>query len=153
MFAFRAPHVRRRVRPSSPDTVVVYAVELWPTNIVPRAWESVAPIVPVSALPNQISPVGLGVTLDAIPPWFKKEQQHAEKGFGKREALSSTACLRATFQADGLGELCLGPGGKERKNYEVSWERIRIANLALWLARPSALHVELVGEPHSNRGR
>jgi hypothetical protein len=26
----------------------------------------------------------------------------------------------------------------------VSWERIRIANLALWLARPSGLHVEVV---------
>ncbi len=111
---------------------------------VPRLWESVAPIVPLCALPNRVSPIGPGVTLDTVPPWFKRERQYAEKDFGKREAFSAEACLRATFEADGLGAPCLGPGGRERKNHEVSWELIRIANLALWLARPSALHLELV---------
>ena len=109
-----------------------------------RLWESIAPIIPMKALPNRVSHVGTGVTLDAIPPWFKAERPHAEKEFGKREAFSSEACLRATFHGEGLGELCAGPGGKQGRNHEVSWERIRIANLALWLARPSALHVELV---------
>ena len=111
---------------------------------MPRLWESVAPIIPVEALPNRVSRIGPVVMLDAIPAWFKEERKYAEKEFGKREALSSEACLRATFEGDGLGELCAGPGGKQGKNHEVSWERIRIANLALWLARPSALHVELV---------
>jgi hypothetical protein len=96
------------------------------------------------ALPNRASPIGPGVNLDAIPAWFKVERQYAEKEFGEREAFSSEACLKATFKGEGLGELCAGPGGKQGKNHEVSWERIRIANLALWLARPSALHVELV---------
>jgi hypothetical protein len=84
------------------------------------------------------------VTLDAVPAWFKRERQYAEKDFGKREVFSAEACLKATFQADGLGALTVGPGGKGRQNQEVSWELIRVANLALWLARPSALHVELV---------
>ena len=111
---------------------------------MPGLWESVAPILPTKALPNRVSRIGPGVILDAIPAWFKGERQYAEKEFGKREAFSSQACLRATLEGDGLGELCAGPGGKQGKNHEVSWERIRIANLALWLARPSALHVELV---------
>jgi len=100
--------------------------------------------MPVKALPNRVSQIGPGVSLDAIPQWFKAERLYAEKEFGKRETLCSEACLRATFQGDGLGELCAGPGGRQGRNHEASWERIRIANLALWLARPSALHVELV---------
>ena len=111
---------------------------------MPRIWESVAPIVPMRALPNRVCSIGPGVILDAIPAWFKVERQYAEKEFGKREAFSSEACLKATFKGEGLGELCEGPGGKQGRNHEVSWERIRIANLALWLAQPSALHVELV---------
>ena len=64
------------------------------------------------------------------------------------------ACLRATFHGEGLGKLCAGPGGKQGKNHQVSWERLRIANLALWLVRPSALHVEPVvaTEPGSGPG-
>jgi hypothetical protein len=111
---------------------------------MPRLWESVAPIIPVKALPNRVSRIGPGVMLDAIPAWFKAERQYAEKEFGKRETHCSEACLRATFHREGLRELCAGPGGRQGRNDEVSWERIRIANLALWLARPSALHVELV---------
>ncbi len=111
---------------------------------MPRVWESVAPIIPVEVLPNRVSRIGPGVMLDAIPAWFKAERQYSQKEFGKQEAFSSEVCLRATFEGDGLGELGAGPGGKQGKNHEVSWERIRIANLALWLARPSALHVELV---------
>jgi hypothetical protein len=98
----------------------------------------------MKALPNRVSPIGPGVTLAAIPAWFRVESQYAEKEFGRRGAFSSEACLKATFKGEGLGELCEGPGGKLGKNHEVSWERIRIANLALWLARPSALHVDLV---------
>lgn len=109
-----------------------------------RIWESVAPIVPMSALPNRVSPIGTGVVLDAVPDWFKEERQFAAIEFGKRESLMSSFCLKAKFEAEGLGELCDGPGGKLRPNHEVSWERIRTANLALWLARPSGLHVELV---------
>ncbi len=109
-----------------------------------RIWESVAPIVPMSALPNRVSPLGTGVVLDAVPDWFKEERQFAAIEFGKRESLMSDFCLKAKFEAEGLGELCEGPGGKLRKNDEVSRERIRMSNLALWLARPSGLHVELV---------
>lgn len=109
-----------------------------------RIWESVAPIFPADALPDGVSPVGTGVVLDAVPDWFKEERRYAATEFGKRESLASDACLKARFEAEGLGELCEGPGGKLQKNDEVSWERIRIASLALWLARPSSLHVELV---------
>ena len=121
---------------------------------MPRVWESVAPLVPFSALPNWVSPIGPGVTLDSVPPWFKRERSHAERNFGKREAFSAEACLKASFQADGLGAMVPGPGGKARPNHEVSWELIRIASLALWLARPSALHVELVitAEPEPSPG-
>ena len=111
---------------------------------MPRVWESVAPLAPFSALPNRVSPIGPGVTLGSVPPWFKRERPYAERNFGKREAFSAEACLKASFQADGLGALVPGPGGKVRPNHEVSWELVRIASLALWLARPSALHVELV---------
>jgi len=97
----------------------------------------------MSALPNRVSPIGTGVVLDAVPDWFKDERQFAAVEVGKRESLMSEICLKAKFEAEGLGELCEAPGGKLRKNHEASWERIRIANLALWLARPSGLHVEL----------
>lgn len=121
---------------------------------MPKLWESIAPIVPFCALPNRVNPIGPGVMLDAVPPWFKREREYAERDFGKREVFSAQACLKATFQADGLGTLVPGPGGKERPNQEVSWELIRIANLALWLARPSSLHVELVitAEPEPSSG-
>lgn len=111
---------------------------------MPRVWESIAPIVPFSALPNRVSPIGPGVTVEAVPVWFKREREYAERCFGKREAFSSEACLKATFHGDGLGSIVQAPGGKTRRNYEASWEVIRIANLALWLARPSSLHVEVV---------
>ena len=121
---------------------------------MPRVWESVAPLAPFSALPNRVSPIGPGVTLDSVPPWFKRERPYAERNFGKREALSAEACLKASFQADGLGALVPAPGGKARPNHEMSWELVRIASLALWLARPSALHIELVitAEPEPSRG-
>ena len=119
-----------------------------------RVWESVAPIVPQRALPNRVSAVGPGVTLEAVPSWFERERAYAEKDLGKRDTASAQACLKARFEAGGLGEICSGPGGTKRKNYEASWERIRIANLALWLARPSALHVDLVvtAEPDPSAG-
>jgi hypothetical protein len=70
---------------------------------MPRIWESVAPIVPMKALPNRVRPIGPGVILDAIPAWFKMERQYVEKEFGKREAFSSEACLKVTFKGEGLG--------------------------------------------------
>lgn len=109
-----------------------------------RIWESVAPTIPTESLPNCVSPIGPGVVLDAVPEWFKEERRFAVLEVGKRESLASEFCLKARFEAEGLGELCEGPGGKLRENHEVSWERIRMANLALWLARPSGVHVELV---------
>jgi hypothetical protein len=121
---------------------------------MPRIWESVAPIIPMASLPNRVSPIGPGVVLDAVPDWFKEERRFAAVEVGKREILASEFCLKARFEAEGLGELCEGPGGKLRENHEVSWERIRMANLALWLARPSGIHVELVvtTEPEPGRG-
>lgn len=120
-----------------------------------RVWESIAPIVPSNALPNRVSPIGPSVSLEAVPVWFKKEREYAEKELGKREAFSSEACLNATFHGEGLGSIVEGaPLGKKRRNYETSWEVIRIANLALWLARPSSLHVEFVitAEPEASPG-
>jgi len=98
----------------------------------------------MTALPNRVSPVGPGVVLDAVPRWFQEERKFAMVEFGKREAFFAEACLKATFEGEALGEMSEGPGGKQGKNHEVSWERIRVGNLALWLARQSALHVELV---------
>jgi len=101
--------------------------------VITRTWESVAPIEPFNALPNRVSRVGPGVTLEAVPAWFKSELDHSKEYFGTREFSKSVACLKATFHSEGLGTNC-----------EDSWELIRIANLALWLARPSSLHVSLV---------
>jgi len=108
-----------------------------------RTWESVAPIDPFSALPNRVSPVGPGVTLEAVPAWFKREREHAKEYFGTREFSSSEACLKATIHSEGLGTNC-----------EASWELIRMANPALWLAHPSSLHVKLVitAEPEPSPG-
>lgn len=109
-----------------------------------RTWESIAPIIPFSALPNRESPIGPGVALGAIPEWFRRELEFAAKNLGSRETLSAEACLRVSFEADALGEMCQGPNGTPRKNHEAAYDRIRIANLALWLACPSALHVDFV---------
>lgn len=109
-----------------------------------RHWESIAPIIPFTALPNHVHQVGKGVILDAVPKWFQDERKFAEPNFGKRDAFSAEACLKVTFEADGLGVLVPSvPGGIERPNHEASLELIRIANLALWLARPSSLHLEI----------
>jgi hypothetical protein len=83
------------------------------------------------------------VTLEAVPDWFKREREHAKEYFGTRELSSSEACLKSTIHSEGLGTNC-----------EASWELIRIANLALWLARPSSLHVRLViaAEPEPSPG-
>lgn len=87
--------------------------------------------------------------LDAIPPWFNRETVFVARDLGRRETLSAQACLRASFEADTLGEMCQGPNGTPRRNHEAAYERLRIANLALWLACPSALHIDFVvtGEP------
>lgn len=111
---------------------------------MPRNWESVAPVIPLEALPNHKSPIGPGVMLDAIPAWFSRESEFAASHLGRRDALSAKACLRASFEADALGESCQEPNGTTRKNYEAAHDRIRIANLALWLAHPTALHVDFV---------
>jgi hypothetical protein len=81
---------------------------------VPRIWESIAPIIPMVALPNRASSIGPRVNLDAIPAWFKVERQYAEKEFGKREAFSSEAS-RQPSKAKGLVSCARVPAGNKAK--------------------------------------
>lgn len=106
-------------------------------------WQAVAPILPVSAIPNHILSVGPGVELARTPEWFAGEQSAIRREVGERKSLLSAAALICTFEASGFGDPEASPTGpKARTRQEVAIGHLHAAMLSLWLARPTALHME-----------
>ena len=106
-------------------------------------WQAVAPILPVSVIPNHILSVGPGVELARTPEWFVGEQSAIRREVGERQTLLSAAALICTFEASGFGAPeASPPGPKARTRQEVAIGHLHAAMLSLWLARPTALHME-----------
>lgn len=103
-------------------------------------WETVAPLLPMSSLPNREHRVGPHVWLRATPDWLKREREFLSRDTGFYRSYDADACLTTVVEAEGLG----APDdrlGTKKPNDLVSCELLRIANLSLWLARPSPLHI------------
>jgi hypothetical protein len=108
-------------------------------------WQAVAPVAPLSALPNREHALGPGVTIAATPEWSKPYLQSARRGLGQLETLDSPVALVSTFEADSFGDPDPAWTGSNRRSKQDTAEAaIHAAAAALWLARPSPLHFEVI---------
>jgi hypothetical protein len=105
--------------------------------------QTVAPLQPFSALPNREHPIGPSVMLTRTPEWFREEATFARAVFGSStESLKAEAALVHSFDAEGSGDP--DPNSPGQTKDATSIDSVRKAILALWLARPSALTIDVV---------
>jgi len=121
--------------------------------IMKNKWCTISPLyffdstlVPIDFNLNENSCVELadGVHFAPVPDWIKESKEILE-GLRKEESeeirLYTKFCLLREYTADGLGP-----------EQEYSLRSIRLANLALWIAKPSSIgfncviHIEQFGE-------
>lgn len=76
------------------------------------------------------------------PDWFRdSEAGFVRKEFGRLESLDSEAALVCTFEAEAYGDT---KPGASRSIQDEAIEALRVAILALAIAKPSALHIEAI---------
>jgi hypothetical protein len=106
-------------------------------------WRAVAPVLPLSVIPNHVLPVGPGVEIARTPEWFAEERRTIQQEVGDRRTLQSQAALICTFEAEAFGDPEPSPQGPTpRTRQEIAIGNLHTAMLALWLARPTALQME-----------
>lgn len=108
-------------------------------------WQAIAPVVPLSALPNRGHAIGPGMTIAATPEWAKPYLKSARRDLGQLETLDSPIALVSTFEADSFGDPDpTWTGTNRRSKQDTAEAAIHAAAAALWLARPSPLHFEVI---------
>lgn len=110
-------------------------------------WHAVAPVFPEEVAAATSSPVDLGgnVRLDRPPTIFRSSGVLiAEKVGSHYGCSSSNLALVNEYEADHLNEMDPAPPGRPRRKCDAARQALQIANVALWLARPSPLGFRLV---------
>ena len=101
-----------------------------------------------------------GVKLESLPDWVKTEKALKFIGWSRRQSISKFALIGFTIQyeAGSLGDPDTDwKGTKPRSKQEKAIEQILLANLSIWIAKPSKfsydtiLHFDRPGDPESIR--
>jgi hypothetical protein len=121
-------------------------------------WATVAPVNPEWRGPTfDVAggiDIGWGVHLVPLPEWVKQESITRWMSWVERERFIGEArfALSIEYDAESLGEpdplSTIGPHSKQ----DVAAEKLRRANLALWLARPSWAGFPMVISVHEDQG-
>jgi hypothetical protein len=113
-------------------------------------WISLAPIVEwykgqFIASGNKFD-LGHGVSIQQAPAWLSDEQMKQDLGFNQKEILQAAKyCFVVEYEANSLGDPESAGGGQSiRSKQNVADEKIKLANLSLWLAKPSFISFELM---------
>lgn len=121
-------------------------------------WATVAPVIPDWRGPtfDLTGPIdiGWGVHLVALPGWLKQQSITGYMSWVQREHYIGAAkfAFFVEYDADSLGEPDpLSKMGVMSKQH-VAAEKLRRANLALWLARPSWAGFPMVISAHEVQG-
>jgi len=109
-------------------------------------YHTVVPIQNVKLEPEQRFEFAGGVVLAATPPWVPKEKMLERLSEWDRKAVQECpAALIAIYEAAALGDPDPAWVGAEPKSIQESkYELCVLANLALWLSRPSPVHFAVV---------
>ncbi len=113
-------------------------------------WVTAAPIFPEEAANLAFAgaiDLDSNVRLDRTPPEFRlgPTAVKIEEDVGKRWSFSSSNLALITEYQAGLWGVGGGPPPESRQSkWGGARQRIQLANLALWLARPSSLHFSLL---------
>ena len=98
--------------------------------------------------------IGWGVRLVPLPPWLRHQNITRWMSWVERERYvgQGGVALSIEYDAESLGEpdtlSNMGPMSKQ----DVAVEKLRRANLALWLARPSWAGFPMVITAHEDEG-
>jgi hypothetical protein len=121
-------------------------------------WATVAPVNPEWRGPTfdvaEEIDIGWGVHLVPLPAWLKQQNITRYMSWVERERYINEGkfALSVEYEAESLGEpdpqSNMGPMSKQH----VAAERLRRANLALWLARPSWAGFPMVISAHEDQG-
>ena len=91
--------------------------------------------------------MGGGVSLIEVPHWAKKSNVLRGLDNGMQECIRKKCryALCTEYQAEALGSLCPGARGKAGESIQkAAKQRVFLAWLALWLAKPTSMDMELI---------
>jgi hypothetical protein len=109
-------------------------------------WRSIAPLVsPALQVVTQAFDLGGGVFLGPAPEWLASIDRNRDLGFDQRQVLEeATHALWVDYEANALGELDPAwQGAGPRSRQAIALERLQLADLALWCARPADVGFEI----------
>jgi hypothetical protein len=105
-----------------------------------KPWCTAAPLINllVSSRGQTFKFTG-SLVLGSFPDWLREDRSYQRLSeFDQRVLANATAAFIAYYEADALGQPDLGWKGAEPKSIQqTAYEAIVLANLALWLSRPS----------------
>jgi hypothetical protein len=109
-------------------------------------YHTVVPIHGVTLDPATRVELAGGVAIGPIPPWVRKDKMLEALSEWDRKALEECShALITTYEAAALGDPDPAWTGSEPKSIQESkYELCLLANLALWLSRPSPVHFTVV---------
>lgn len=98
--------------------------------------------------------LGFGVTFTIVPDWLSELEGLDNLALNHRRLLEDAMyILQSEYEANSMGDP--DPewkGSKARSKQNSALERIQIANLALWLTKPSRIGFEMVLHVHEKGG-
>jgi len=120
-------------------------------------WVTIAPINGEWTGPNfeatEPIEIGWGVSLIPLPEWLKQEKITRYMSLIERNVSVGQAkfALVTEYAADGLGDPDPDSTGGPVSKQQMAAERLKRANLGLWLARPSLAGFRMVISAHEDR--
>ena len=123
------------------------------SRLVP--WHTVAPLVHSGQIDAPVRPfrLGCGVRLGRVPRRFLSSEfrNGIDEQLGRRwRAGPAQFCLVTTYKAHSYGDPSGAPAGGPPTKQDAARQRLQLAALSLWLARPSSVHFRFVAHVHES---